>query len=277
MNDAALTHQIYSSLKSDLTTAIHKNGEVSRHFHKNSEILICLEGNCICKINDQTYTISAGESIFICPIQIHSFSVPEGGSVRRITYHEHLILTISKHLYGRVPQNPVFRADPKILNFCEELLRDFFGTDSGYIKYINPFEKRMQVKGILHLLGGEFLRQAELIPTPKTDILALDIAQYIADNYENDISLKDIAIQKGYNYQYLSRTFNQYMEMNFKQMLNQYRAQQAFSLLLDSELPVSEIGLLCGFQSIRSFNSVFKETFDATPTKVRERTKNSDY
>ena len=268
-----LSHQVYNTFKSDLSTEIHRNDLSAKHFHKNAELLVCIQGICQCRINNQDYELSPGESVFICPLQVHSFSVPKYAVVRRITYHEHLILTISKSLMGRIPKNPVFRANPKILQFCLDFLDDGFGEGNCNLKRVEPFELRMEVKGILHLLGGEFLSQAELIPTPKVDNFALDIFQYIADNFEQDISLKEIADQRGYNYQYASRIFNRYLDMNFKQVLNQYRAQQTFAMLQDTDLPVSQIGLACGFQSIRSFNQIFRDVFGKTPTQLRASTK----
>ena len=49
------------------------------------------------------------------------------------------------------------------------------------------------------------------------------------DREKLNISLKDIAKEKGYNSQYLSRTFNRHMHMNFKKMLNFYRIHQRFN------------------------------------------------
>ncbi|MBP3301095.1 MAG: helix-turn-helix transcriptional regulator [Clostridia bacterium] len=268
-----LTHQVYNTFKSDLSTAIHRNEFSAKHFHKNAELLICVRGTCQCQINNQDYRLSQGQAVFICPLQVHSFTVSEDSAIRRITYHEHLILTISKSLMGRVPQNPVFRANPKILQFCLDFLNDCFGEEACNLKRVEPFEKRMEIKGVLHLLGGEFLSRATLIQTPKVDNFALEIFQYITDNFERDVSLKEIAAQRGYNYQYASRIFNRYLDMNFKQVLNQYRAQQAFALLQDTDLPVSHIGLACGFQSIRSFNQICRDIFGKTPTQLRNSAK----
>ena len=97
----------------------------------------------------------------------------------------------------------------------------------------------------------------------------MDIALYIAENFKSNISLKEIAKEKGYNYQYLSRTFNRYMNMNFKKMLNFYRIHQAFAMLQDTDLPISRIAFECGFKSIRSFNQVCRDVFDKKPTELR--------
>ena len=35
-----LTHQVYNTFKSDLSTAIHRNEFSAKHFHKNAELLI---------------------------------------------------------------------------------------------------------------------------------------------------------------------------------------------------------------------------------------------
>ena len=256
--------------KAEFSTAIYKESGNSRHFQKTFEIIIVLKGTCTCSLNEQTYSLSKGDAIFICPLQAHDFTVGKDSTVRNIIFHEHLILTIQQSLDGRIPQNPVFQISDETLLFSSNLLDSFYGSESGPIARIQPYARRMQVKGLLYLLGGEFLNSAILIPEPKTNTVVMNIVQYIADNYRKNISLQDISKDMGYNYQYLSRIFNRYVDVNFKKLLNQYRIEQAYTLLQDTDLSISRICFECGFQSIRSFNQTCLEIFKKTPTQLRQ-------
>ncbi len=256
-------------LSSEFHGMILKDEPPSKHFHKNNEILVVAEGSCICSVNDKKYKISAGEGFFVCPFQMHE-SIPQNGStVWRLNFNNNIVLTVAQSILGRVPKNPKFKISKSTLDFSLDLLSRAFGADSTPLKIIMPYDTRIKIKGMLYLILAEFLGTASLISAPKTDVIATEIAMYISNNYKNNISLKNIAQEKGYNYQYLSRTFNKYMDMNFKTMLNHHRAQIAYAMLQDTDLPVSYIGLECGFQSIRSFNQVCRDIFGKTPKEIR--------
>ena len=265
--------KMQSTFNLDIYTSIHNENNspaVIPNFHKNFEMIIVIEGYCECDINGQKHRAKKGEVVFICPLQLHSFTVGENSTVRRITFHHHLILTIYQAIEGKIPKNPIFRPSEKIRELALEFMDSAFGDDSGHVTRIQPFEKRIQTKGVLYMLGGEFFGSAELIPTPKTDTLTMDIAQYISENFRKEISLKDIAKEKGYNYQYISRVFNSIIDVNFKKMVNQFRLEYAFAMLQDTEKPISQICFESGFGSVRSFNQICKDTFGKTPKELRQ-------
>ena len=224
-----------------------------RQFHKNYELITPLEGNCVCTVNERRYRLSPGECILLFPFQPHELVLAPDASAQRIIFNDHLILTVAQSVEGMIPRDPVFRPTEEVLAFGLKML----------------FEDRMRIKGLLYMLLGDFLASTTLITAPKVDMAAMDVALYIVENFQNNISLKDIAKEKGYNYQYLSRTFNRHMHMNFKKMLNFYRIHQAFTMLQDTDLPISRIAFECGFKSIRSFNQVCHDVFDKKPTEIR--------
>ena len=96
------------------------------------------------------------------------------------------------------------------------------------------------------------------------------ITLYFPDGH---ISLKTIARDRGYNYQYLSRTFNKIVGINFKRLVNQYRMEYAFAKLQDTNLPLSQIAFESGFQSIRSFDHVCRSVYNKSPMELRRNQK----
>ena len=262
-------HQIDNSFINEFSTAIHTQNSFSKHFHRNYELIIVISGNCLCQINDKDYILSRGEAAFICPLIPHNFELLGDSKVRRINFNDALILTFDRAIAGRLPQTPKFKLDDSTFNYAIELLNEFFGYDSGSIARIHPYPKRMKIKGLLYLICGELALQTELTEKPRFDALAIEITEYIANNFTKDISLKDVAREKGYNYQYISRIFNRTLNTNFKKMLNLYRLQQAYYMLLDTDLPISRIAFDSGFQSIRAFNQVCQDIYKKTPKQLR--------
>lgn len=268
--EKGLYHQIENTFNSEFSTCVYHDRELSPpHFHKNFEVLVVIKGYCDCHVGGEEYRVQAGEAVFISPFQIHSFEIGEVSEARRVTFHEHMILSLSQALDGRRPKNPTFCVSDQLTSFFLSLMEGFFGNDSGACVRIAPQHLRMQVKGCLYLLGGELLEKVELVPTPSADAVTMAVTQYIADNFKKDITLRDVARERGYNYQYLSRIFNRVIGMNFKRMLNQYRMEHAYAMLQDTDLPISQICFESGFQSIRSFDQVCLDTFHKSPKAVR--------
>ncbi len=262
-------HFASSNLAFEFHSYTQRQSGALRQFHKNYEFVTPLEGKCVCTVNEHRYELSVGECILLFPFQTHVLELAPNTSVQRIIFNDHLVLTVAQSIEGMISKNPVFRPKETVLDFGLKFLFETFGENSGPIFRIAPYEDRIRIKGLLYLLLGDFLDSATLITAPKTDIAAMDVALYITENYQNNISLKEIAKEKGYNYQYLSRTFNRHMNMNFKKMLNFYRIHQAFAMLQDTDFPVSRIAFECGFKSIRSFNQVCHDVFKLKPTEIR--------
>jgi len=244
------------------------------HFHKNFEIMVVMEGSCKIYIADREYVLNKGQAAFIMPFQIHNFTITEGALIRCTTLCEALILTLSRALDGTLPETPVFTPTGATYDYFCGQIHALFGENSGMLKRITPPSRRIKVKGVLYSIESEFLEQVKLHKIKDTENLTMTVLRYIADNFRNDISLHDIAANTGYNYQYLSRTFNSMLGINFKKLLNQYRMEYAYYAIQDTDLPITVIALDSGFQSIRSFNRVCLEIFGCSPRELRKAERN---
>lgn len=70
---------------------------------------------------------------------------------------------------------------------------------------------------------------------------------------------------------YLSYVINLIAGCNSQTWINNFRVEEAKQLLIDTDMPVLEIGLKVGFNSKATFNRVFKELTGETPTALRQR------
>ncbi|PIR39118.1 MAG: hypothetical protein COV35_04450 [Alphaproteobacteria bacterium CG11_big_fil_rev_8_21_14_0_20_39_49] len=68
----------------------------------------------------------------------------------------------------------------------------------------------------------------------------------------------------------LSRIINIKFKKSFSDLANDYRVKEAKDLLSNSESPVTDISYDVGFNSIASFNRVFKSLTGKSPTQYRE-------
>lgn len=71
----------------------------------------------------------------------------------------------------------------------------------------------------------------------------------------------------------VSRVINVHFQRSFPQLMNEYRIEDAKRLLSETDAPVKVIAENTGFNSLSSFNRVFKEVTGETPSRYRKSEK----
>lgn len=99
------------------------------------------------------------------------------------------------------------------------------------------------------------------------------LLDYVQSNYQNDICLKDISDYLGYTPNYISKLFSNTIGMSFKKYLFLQRTKSAESLLLNSDMTVTEIAHSVGFNDSNYFSTVFKNKYGITPSEYRRKTR----
>lgn len=90
------------------------------------------------------------------------------------------------------------------------------------------------------------------------------------DYPDPDLSLEKVARATGVPVDRVTAHVRTASGLLFKAYLNRVRAESARLLLLETDLPVSEIAQRVGYGSVPHFNRVFKELHETTPTALRE-------
>lgn len=88
---------------------------------------------------------------------------------------------------------------------------------------------------------------------------------------QTGLTISDLAESLSIQEYRLRRIINQQLKYrNFNQFLNNYRIEEACTLLRDSNTPISTIALDVGYASLSVFNKAFKERYRVTPTEFRQ-------
>ena len=83
------------------------------------------------------------------------------------------------------------------------------------------------------------------------------------------VRMPALAARLGVTERHLRRVFAQAHGVSPIDYLTTQRLLQAKQLLTDTSLPVTEVALACGFESLRRFNAVFAEQVRLKPTELR--------
>ena len=139
---------------------------------------------------------------------------------------------------------------------------------------MNPTNDLSREKmALLHLLVEGLLRNLLLTAAdkPVEGDLLFSALSCIAEGYQEDISLKQIARQIGCNEYYLSHLFNAQLGIGFRQYVNLLRLDEAGRLLAQKSLTMQNVADQSGFSSLRSFDRTFKARHGCSPSEYRKR------
>jgi two-component system response regulator YesN len=93
------------------------------------------------------------------------------------------------------------------------------------------------------------------------------------ENYNQNITIDNIADYIGISYSYLRMLYKEATGCNLNDYINQLRLQKAKQLLLETNYTVKEIVSMCGFNHERSFFRSFTQSEGISPSKYRELNK----
>lgn len=95
------------------------------------------------------------------------------------------------------------------------------------------------------------------------------MAVFIASNYQDKISVTEIARSVGLHPDYANRLFKKSFGQTLKDFLTEQRIIHAQRMLLTSDKKVIEIAYVSGFNSLSRFNASFQEVTRTTPKEYR--------
>lgn len=93
--------------------------------------------------------------------------------------------------------------------------------------------------------------------------------KFIEQHSGDALSLSKVAKAVNISANHLSEKFKQVTDVNFVDYVARVRFEKTRDLLLNSNLPISEIAFAVGFQSLSQFNRVFKKLSGKSPTEFR--------
>ena len=140
----------------------------------------------------------------------------------------------------------------------------------------NPISQLRLKASLLNIIGTlaehALLTSNELVRNPRVELLKTVIS-YIRQNYQQPLSLGELAALAAMNEQYFCRFFKKALGKTPVSYINSFRIQHAATLLCTTELPVTEICLESGFNNLGHFMKEFKKATRFTPLQFRRQNK----
>ncbi|MDD2534919.1 MAG: AraC family transcriptional regulator [Eubacteriales bacterium] len=93
---------------------------------------------------------------------------------------------------------------------------------------------------------------------------------YIDANYMTKINLETIAQRVFMNPSYFSTYFKRVMKISVMDYVANLRMTEASSMLCHSIVPITEVGLTCGYPTTAYFSRAFRKAFGTSPSQYRK-------
>jgi len=93
---------------------------------------------------------------------------------------------------------------------------------------------------------------------------------YVRRHYSDKITLVEVAKVACLEERYFSTFFHRKTGICFKYWLNQLRIKKAKEAIIESDVSITKIAFLVGYQDLRTFERAFKRHAGVTPSRFRK-------
>ena len=214
------------------------------------------------------YQIKSGQGFLLFPHQVATY-VADQELPWEYAWLEFDGLRVKESLAltGLSLSQPVYRASHK----------DIFQTMKDEMLYIVHHKEETP----LHLIGHLYLFLDSLVrsstsPSPQAgkggrlrDFYIKEAFSFIEQNFQNDISVEDIAAACGLNRSYFGKIFHESMGKSPQEFLISYRMTKATELLKLTDLSIADIGNVVGYPNQLHFSRAFKNVYGISPRDWR--------
>ena len=216
----------------------------------------------------QTYSIKSGQGFLVFPGQITTYIADQNLPWEYVWIEfDGLRVKEALDLTELSVSTPVYHSHSKDLR--EQLMNEML--------YIVHHAKESPFHLIGHLyLFLDYLTQSakskKLVQSSKmSDYYIKEAINYIEQNFQNNITIEDIAAVCGINRSYFGKIFRNSIGRSPQEFLMNYRMVKATELLKLTSLSIAEIGSAVGYENQLHFSRAFKTIYGVSPREWRNQ------
>lgn len=269
------------------------------HYHKELEMALILRGTASYRIHHQKYQLSAGDVIIVDTEDLH-----------RIDHSSEDVLMLTMYVDLEF-FNDLYPNIDFMIFACEECAKEsaarhqqlqnkvaFLRHHLAEIMTLTASEQEHsqllmeKIHQFIFLMVNQFqgfFIEDNQFKTSRDEVNSIDldrlyrIIKYIYLNYDQKITLDDLAELEHLSPYYVSHLIKETSGLSFQNFLNYVRVEYAEKFLAENKLTLTQISEFCGFSSPSYFNKCFQTWHHLTPSQYRkqlqpcERTFHKDY
>ena len=245
----------FHNVKDDFNV-IRNQGRVDYH------ILLVNSGCCIISKGGKEYRLTPGNLMLYKPGDVQNYLYTSGSTGLWCHFcgtavEEILSDTGLTHsIYNHEPTPSLFNCFTDMIN-----------------KYHSPMGETLATALLLELLYRISAGEAGNTSDTKADIIT-SITTYIHANFNQDITLEQLAQKSGYSKSRFSHIFADCTGISPIKYLNNTRLNVACEMLEATDIPINEIASHCGFNDSLYFSRSFRQRYGTSPAQYRNEYRN---
>lgn len=257
------------------------------HWHPEIEVTAVLSGEVEIFINNTSFILKAGEGFFINANVMHKqAALPDsdeypvlaticfqpdfiGDCGENLIFRKYIMPITGSKTLRCVKLSPENKWQQEMINavcrVCELSEKHNFG-----------YELRCRdIMSEMWCSLAENVNEAAPMPIDRRTITSekrlKKMLSYIYENYQNEMTVEDIANAANISKSECFRCFRSMIEKKPVEFLNEYRLKKSLELLSSTDMPVTEVCLSCGFGHISYFGKLFREAYGMSPRDYRNK------
>ena len=213
-----------------------------------------------------SYSIKSGQGFMIFPNQICTY-IADAQQPWEYVWIEFDGLRAKEtvELSGLCVNSPVYKAKYK----------DVAQTMKDEMVYIinHKDDSPFHLIGHLYLFIDSFVKSSAITQISKSnnlrDFYIKEALSFIEQNFQNDITVEEIAACCGLNRSYFGKIFHEVLGKSPQEFLISYRMTKATELLKLTSLSIAEVGSAVGYSNQLHFSRAFKKIYGISPRQWR--------
>lgn len=250
-----------------------------QHFHTFYELYVVLCPHTTHFLEGKPYELQTFDIIGIAPNVLHRTQYPTGDPCKRLIIQFNLPKYVVglKNEYEQLLQLfhqevPIFRFEPELRSKIYRKFNDIYqlGQKTDPMRDLSVHQKFIEFLTLL-FLNKDKNQYADVSEMSATEKKIYAITSYIHTHYTEDLSLESLAQEFFISSCYLSHQFKDVTGFTLTDYVQMTRVRNVQSLLVGTDIPITEAAARCGFSSFSQFNRVFQKHIGMSPSQFRKK------
>ena len=253
-----------------------------QHFHTFYELWIPLCPQASHLLEGKPYELQTFDILAIAPNLLHMSHYPEGEPCKRLIIRFNMPKVVAglsneyEHLLSIFHQEvPIFRFAPELRGRIYRKLNDIFllAPQTDPLRNLMIHQKFIEFLSLLYLNReqNEYIDEARLTTTEQK---MYAVASYIHAHYVEPLSLEFLAQKFFISSCHLSHQFKAVTGFTLTDYIQMTKVRSIQALLINTQTPITEAAMTCGFTSFSQFNRVFRKHIGMSPSQYRKENQN---
>ncbi|CRH30705.1 Melibiose operon regulatory protein [Pantoea ananatis] len=250
------------------------------HWHGQVEVNVPFDGDVEYLISNEVVQIKQGYITLFWACTPHQLTRPgrcQNMAILNLPMHLFLSWPLDRELINHVTHGMVIKSVAKQqlsafevqrwqqeLNSPDEQIRQLAVDEIGLML------KRFSLSGWQPVLVNKTSRTHKNSVSRHAQFYVSQMLEFIADNYDQALTINDVAEHVKLNANYAMGIFQRVMQLTLKQYITAMRINHVRALLSDTDITVLDVALTAGFRSSSRFYSTFARYVGMSPQQYRK-------